>query len=148
MQIFLIVVALLAITARANDEKSTSASSSASAMTVTNPTATSASTASAPTSQVVETNFPREAPTVFAPSADSTSSCRNAISAGGSFLTGGAGVGFSRRDSECEKRAAAEAFLKIGDQEDAFFLLCELKVARHLESCKRNWPPESVRRKK
>lgn len=142
----LLLAVFLAFSAYAGDDKPTQAQATSSSVVNAAPVLTS--TTSDPVKQSVTEVFPHQAPAVFAPSADSTSSCRNAISAGGSFLTGGAGVGFSRRDSECEKRAAAEAFLKIGDQEDAFFLLCELKVARHLESCKRNWPPESVRRKK
>lgn len=80
-------------------------------------------------------NIPHQAPWISAPDATSTSSCKVAYSGGGSFLTGAAVLGFSRTDSECEKREAALAFEKIGDNQDALYILCTLKVAKLLPNC-------------
>jgi hypothetical protein len=115
--------------------------------TTTTATSTSESRVSAPataTQSIVDQSVnPRQAPSVWPPEASTTSSCRNGYSGGGSFLTGGAVIGFTRTDKECEKRAAADAFSKLGHNEDAFLLLCELKVARHLNDCK----PKRIERK-
>jgi hypothetical protein len=134
----ILAVAVLAIApiTPANDEKPASATSTS--VSSVNAPATASANAPATQSlvdQSVNVN-PHQAPSVWPPEAFSTSSCRNGYSGGGSFLTGAASIGFTRTDHECEKRAAADAFEKIGRREDAFLLLCELKVARNLKDCK------------
>jgi hypothetical protein len=136
----ILAVAILAIAPvmRANDDKPAPTSATSTSVSSVNAPATANANAPATQSlvdQSVNVN-PHQAPSVWAPEAFSTSSCRNGYSGGGSFLTGAATIGFTRTDHECEKRAAADAFEKIGRREDAFLLLCELKVSRNLKDCK------------
>ncbi|MCU1301760.1 MAG: hypothetical protein JWQ87_2044 [Candidatus Sulfotelmatobacter sp.] len=81
---------------------------------------------------------PHQAPFVFAPDAGSTATCRVGGSAGGSFPFGGLVLSLSRKDTECDIRQAAKSFDAIGDRAAAHDLLCSLKVAKNLDSCKKD----------
>lgn len=86
----------------------------------------------------VSANTPHQAPFVFAPDAGSTATCRVGGSAGGSFPFGGLVLSLSRKDTECDIRLAAKSFESIGDRRAAHDLLCSLKVAKNIDSCKKD----------
>jgi hypothetical protein len=100
-------------------------------------------------SQVSEVRVPHQAPAVLAPDVFPTAPCRVAVSVGGSFVMGGAGVGVSKDDKECEKRETARLASALGLRELAVKLVCSTKVARKeaAEECERlrhhHWTEEN-----
>lgn len=99
-------------------------------------------------SQVTEFNQVHQAPDAFAPNVYPTSPCVVGGSGGGSWLTGGFGLGITKTNKDCDARELGRLFLAARNYKAFAKILCGTKAAKRakltMDDCLANTPEAPV----